>query len=74
MIDRLLDLYPLGTLTIGGCLPRKISDCRDGGWQQFGFKSKWRCVGFVLATRIWALLERRGIHLKLCPPTPPQRP
>jgi hypothetical protein len=64
----------LGTLQIGGCLPTTLSQCRNDGWQQFGFKSQGRCVAFVILARICDALERHGLHLKFCPPTPPQRP
>ena len=52
-------------------LPTTLRECRNGGWEQFGFKSQGRCVAFVVLTRICDALERHGIHLKFCPPTPP---
>ena len=52
-------------------VPTTLSQCRSGGWQQFGFKNQGRCVAFVVLTRICDALERHGIHLKFCPPTPP---
>ena len=52
-------------------LPTTVGQCSKGGWQQFGFKSQGRCVAFVVLTRICDALARHGIHLKFCPPTPP---
>ena len=49
-----------------------LAQCRNGRWAQFGFKSQGRCVAFVVLTRICDALERHGIHLKFCPPTPPR--
>jgi virginiamycin B lyase len=59
-----VDALPLPT-------PTTKAQCRNGGWKQFGFKNQGRCVGFVVLTRICDALERHGIHLKFCPPTPP---
>ena len=55
-------------------VPTTLRECRNGGWKQFGFKSQGRCVAFVVLTRICDALERHGIHLKFCPPTPPDLP
>ena len=65
-----VDALPLPTL------PTTVGQCSNGGWKQFGFKSQGRCVAFVVLTRICDALERHGIHLKVCPPTPsnPLRP
>jgi hypothetical protein len=52
-------------------LPTTKAQCKNGGWQQFGFKSQGRCVAFVILTRICDAFERHGHHLKFCPPTPP---
>ncbi len=52
-------------------LPTTTAQCMNGGWKQFGFQSQGRCVAFVVLTRICDALERHGIHLKFCPPTPP---
>ena len=52
-------------------VPTTLNQCKNGGWQQFGFKNQGRCVAFVVLTRICDALERHGIHLKFCPPTPP---
>ena len=60
-----VDALPLPTL------PTTVGQCSNGGWKQFGFKSQGRCVAFVVLTRICDALERHGIHLKVCPPTPP---
>ena len=51
--------------------PTTLQQCRNGGWQPFGFKNQGRCVAFVVLTRICDALERQGIHLKFCPATPP---
>jgi hypothetical protein len=53
-------------------LPTTIAQCKHGGWQQFGFKNLGKCVAFVVQTRVCEALERHGIHLKVCPPTPPR--
>jgi len=52
-------------------LATTLSQCRNGGWQQFGFKNQGRCVAFVILSRICDALERHGIHLKFCPPALP---
>lgn len=52
-------------------LPTTLRECRNGGWKQFGFENQGRCVAFVVLTRICDALERQGVHLKFCPPTPP---
>ena len=57
-------------IAVGFATPT-LNQCRNGGWKQFGFKSQGRCVAFVVLTRICDALERHGIHLKFCPPTPP---
>jgi hypothetical protein len=51
--------------------PTTTDECKTGGWRQFGFKNQNRCVWFVVSTRICDALERHGIHLRFCPPTPP---
>ena len=51
--------------------PTSVEQCKNGGWQQFGFKNQGRCVAFVILTRICDVFERHGHHLKFCPPTPP---
>jgi hypothetical protein len=53
-------------------LPTTLNQCRRGGWQQFGFKNRGQCVAFVIQSRICDVLERHGLHLKVCPPTPPR--
>jgi hypothetical protein len=52
--------------------PTSIDRCKDGGWRQFGFKNVGKCVAFVIQTKICNALERHGIHLRICPPTPPR--
>ncbi len=52
-------------------VPTTLGQCRNDGWKQFGFKGQGRCVAFVVLTRICDALERHGLHLKFCPPTPP---
>ena len=44
-------------------LPGSLNQCRNGGWQQFGFTNQGRCMGFVVLTRICDALERHGLHL-----------
>jgi DNA-binding beta-propeller fold protein YncE len=53
--------------------PGSLDQCKNGGWQQFGFKNQGRCVAFVILSRICDALERHGIHLKSCPPALPRR-
>ncbi len=59
------------TVTDAQPLPTSTDQCKNGGWQQFGFKNQGRCVVFVIQARICDALERHGIHLKFCPPAPP---
>ncbi len=61
------------SLILRGPLPATAEQCKNGGWQQFGFKSPVRCVIFVIQSRICDALERHGIHLRICPPMPPRR-
>ncbi len=60
-----VDAQPLPTV------PTTTAQCRNGGWQQFGFKNQGHCLVFVVFTKICDAFERRGHHLKFCPPTPP---
>ena len=52
-------------------MPTSVDQCRNAGWRQYGFKTLGQCAAFVIQTRICEALERHGIHLKFCPPTPP---
>jgi DNA-binding beta-propeller fold protein YncE len=53
-------------------VPTSIEQCKNGGWQQFGFKNLGRCVAFVIRTKVCEALERHGVHLPICRPTPPR--
>jgi DNA-binding beta-propeller fold protein YncE len=55
-------------------VPTSIEQCKNGGWQQFGFKSQGGCVAFVVLSKICDVLGGRGLHPKFCPPTPPIAP
>jgi DNA-binding beta-propeller fold protein YncE len=53
-------------------VPTSIEQCKNGGWQQFGFQNQGQCIAFVIVSKVCDAFERHGHHLKFCPPTPPR--
>lgn len=54
-------------------VPVSTSQCKDGGWHRFGFKSPGQCVVFVAKARVCSLLARFGYRPPFCPPSIPVR-
>ena len=37
----------IGHVAFGDAIPRSQGDCKDGGWERYGFKNQGQCVRFV---------------------------
>ena len=76
-IDYTLQVYGFGGLSssVDGhvVLLNSREQCRNGGWQQFGFRSEGQCTVFVVLSKLCEALKRHGIKLRICPPSPARR-